>query len=89
MIQYSEQGTFITYIEEKGLLPLLQARYIQAERLYAYGKAYEIAAFLVVFQGIHTRESLLPLLEERLVSLRNRIIKLKEKQNGSIKSQRS
>jgi len=83
MIQYQEQGTFIDYIGEAELMPTLRKRYVEAERLYAYGTAQEIAAFLIVYLGTHTRESLLPVLEDRLSNLQTRITKLETKRRQS------
>ena len=82
LIGYMEDGIFFDWIYRYELEDRLLQRYKEAERLYAYGTAQEIYTFLGVFNGRYTREDWLPILEERLVSLRNRITKLKTKRSN-------
>lgn len=77
-IQYMEQGVFFDFIY-KSQLPEFMSERLAAGRILLgdayYGPDY-IAKYLRVFQGTHTRETLLPALQSRVDSLERRLTKL-------------
>ena len=77
LIQYSEQGIFMDYIYRSDLAKYMEQRIKDGERLKQIGTPVHIAIYLGMFLGKHTKESLMPYLDSRIGSLKQRLYKLR------------
>lgn len=84
IIQYAENGIFYDFIYKHELKHVLYSRILIGKNLLTFGHRQEIAKYLRVFVGIHTKEDMRRLLSERLNSLNRRLEKIlaKEKADG-------
>lgn len=76
IMQYQEQGTFYAWIHRSELENVLLERIQRGEKLILLGSAKDIASYLIVYEGGHSRDSLMPLLIDRVKNLKQRLSKL-------------
>jgi len=83
MIQYTEQGIFIDFVEREDLAATIEARINTGVQMLNSNDAPAMAAWLGYYHGTHTAMHWRSRINERIAHLRGRLTKLQEKANGS------